>query len=200
MQRPILFFSQQRWVPIALGMALTFSVLACDDDSIEAAPPGIQGFDLGPLLDFGDVGTPPSPVDIQTTPETIDADVGEQFDGEVGAIEDVFTDVCIPKCTGKACGPDGCGGLCGTCNPGTSCSTDFQCEINGDFCEGPYVISTFPTTLTLTMDEFANDFGCGEDTESPDVIIELRPGAGVPVYATVSGPGQLELSQPKAVD
>jgi hypothetical protein len=23
--------------------------------------------------------------------------------------------VCTPNCGGKACGPDGCGGLCGTC-------------------------------------------------------------------------------------
>ena len=25
---------------------------------------------------------------------------------------------CVPQCTGKACGPDGCGGTCGTCGSG----------------------------------------------------------------------------------
>ena len=137
MQGRTLLLSKHPWVPIALGLTLMLAGLACDDDSVEAAPPEIQGFDLGPLLDFGDVGTTPTPVDIQTPPETIDADIGEQFDGEVGSNDEVLTDVCIPKCTGKACGPDGCGGVCGTCTPGNSCSPTFQCELNGDFCEGP---------------------------------------------------------------
>ncbi len=30
--------------------------------------------------------------------------------------------VCVPACEGKQCGPNGCGGECGTCIPGTSCS------------------------------------------------------------------------------
>jgi hypothetical protein len=29
--------------------------------------------------------------------------------------------VCVPNCSGKACGPDGCGGSCGTCPDGQSC-------------------------------------------------------------------------------
>lgn len=30
-------------------------------------------------------------------------------------------DVCAPSCAGKACGPDGCGGICGTCSSGLTC-------------------------------------------------------------------------------
>ncbi len=28
---------------------------------------------------------------------------------------------CTPNCTGKECGPDGCGGLCGSCDPNQEC-------------------------------------------------------------------------------
>ncbi len=34
---------------------------------------------------------------------------------------------CVPSCTGRACGPDGCGGLCGHCQPGQRC-LDGQCS------------------------------------------------------------------------
>jgi len=35
---------------------------------------------------------------------------------------------CVPDCAGKECGQDGCGGLCGKCEPGMVCSADGQCE------------------------------------------------------------------------
>jgi hypothetical protein len=31
---------------------------------------------------------------------------------------------CIPQCVGKHCGPDGCGGECGICEPGKQCDID----------------------------------------------------------------------------
>ena len=34
---------------------------------------------------------------------------------------------CVPDCSGKACGEDGCGGSCGTCAAGVPCQ-DNQCE------------------------------------------------------------------------
>ena len=34
---------------------------------------------------------------------------------------------CLPNCTGKTCGDDGCGGSCGTCSSGQTC-------INGSCC------------------------------------------------------------------
>ncbi len=30
--------------------------------------------------------------------------------------------ICMPQCTGRACGSDGCGGTCGSCDAGTMCS------------------------------------------------------------------------------
>jgi hypothetical protein len=36
--------------------------------------------------------------------------------------------VCCPDCSGRECGDDGCGGICGTCDPGCSCNTGGRCE------------------------------------------------------------------------
>jgi len=35
---------------------------------------------------------------------------------------------CTPKCTGLACGNDGCGGSCGTCTTGQTCTAAGACE------------------------------------------------------------------------
>ncbi len=37
--------------------------------------------------------------------------------------------VCTPQCSGKLCGPDGCGGTCGTCNGGAQCLANGICAI-----------------------------------------------------------------------
>ncbi|MBT9555862.1 MAG: hypothetical protein IV100_07535 [Myxococcales bacterium] len=41
---------------------------------------------------------------------------------------------CVPDCTGKACGNDGCGGACGFCGIGNFCNTQSQCEADPDPC------------------------------------------------------------------
>jgi len=35
--------------------------------------------------------------------------------------------ICAPACAGRACGPDGCGGVCGACAPGERCTQAGQC-------------------------------------------------------------------------
>jgi hypothetical protein len=35
---------------------------------------------------------------------------------------------CVPKCDGKQCGDDGCGGSCGDCQQGASCGPDGTCQ------------------------------------------------------------------------
>ena len=44
-------------------------------------------------------------------------------------------EVCQPDCSGKKCGNDGCGGLCGMCTPGQSC-VDHQCVAPTSECDG----------------------------------------------------------------
>jgi hypothetical protein len=39
---------------------------------------------------------------------------------------------CLPDCTDKVCGSDGCGGSCGDCLPGTGCTADGVCVTSGD--------------------------------------------------------------------
>jgi hypothetical protein len=39
---------------------------------------------------------------------------------------------CKPDCEGQECGPDGCGGICGSCEPGCLCTADGFCAGCGD--------------------------------------------------------------------
>jgi len=75
---------------------------------------------LGLFLTSGCSGSSPSPsiADLYTQPEASspgDADGGDDL------VE------CIPDCEGKACGPDNCGGVCGSCPEGTHCDPKFEC-------------------------------------------------------------------------
>jgi hypothetical protein len=46
--------------------------------------------------------------------------------GEVASICNISCS-CTPQCSGKQCGSDGCGGTCGTCATGQTCSASGQC-------------------------------------------------------------------------
>ena len=50
-------------------------------------------------------------------------DLGEVFDSvsPLDAIYEVADGSCEPACGGLVCGPDGCGGSCGECEPGAGC-------------------------------------------------------------------------------
>jgi len=41
---------------------------------------------------------------------------------------------CTPDCAGRVCGSDGCGGSCGTCPGGQSCTAAGQCTTGGALC------------------------------------------------------------------
>jgi len=43
---------------------------------------------------------------------------------------------CTPNCADKACGDDGCGGSCGTCNDGVACTVD-SCNTSGQCVATP---------------------------------------------------------------
>jgi hypothetical protein len=46
---------------------------------------------------------------------------------DIGAFEFVPGGTCVPSCTGKQCGSDGCVGSCGTCQSGYTCNSLGQC-------------------------------------------------------------------------
>lgn len=80
-------------------------------------------------------------------------------------VEDVKANLgaaCMPMCTGRMCGDDGCGGSCGTCNPGEGC-VDWTCMSTGP-CGG----------VSGTWTIACPDGGAGCD---PD------PGCGVSAYS-----------------
>lgn len=80
---------------------------APDADVVIPADPGFDVSDPGPPYD---PGQPPVPDGV---------DVPVQWDSG-----------CSPNCWTKVCGPDGCGGTCGTCPEGTACSQDnSQCVV-----------------------------------------------------------------------
>jgi len=66
---------------------------------------------------------------------------------------------CLPNCAGKACGDDGCGGICGVCEGGETCDGDGQCV--GSLC-GPEACSGNGVCLPedgscLCFDDYVGD-------------------------------------------
>lgn len=103
---------------ILLGMlACVAAFYACDDlaRSYPTCPPGVSPdeFDCIPptSIDEDVGGADAGPVELDTS-VTVDASPGDAS----------VTDVCVPDCSGRECGSDGCGGVCGTCNRGEACS------------------------------------------------------------------------------
>ncbi|NMB74068.1 MAG: hypothetical protein GYA21_02940 [Myxococcales bacterium] len=60
-------------------------------------------------------------------------------DGGTASLADAFEvrqRTCTPQCTGKECGPDGCGGSCGTCPANQTCDNAGQCIGCTPQCQG----------------------------------------------------------------
>ncbi len=84
--------------------------------------------------------------------------------------------VCTPSCDGRSCGPDGCGGSCGSCENGDICISNASIpnivnpvqactNYEGNRCCNPIVVDTLPfkrTTHFPSEDAFA--FPGGSDT------------------------------------
>ena len=139
---------------LSLLLLALASLVACGDSSgpsvvdETAATPGDDATGGGPWADAlaGDA-TDAAPADA-TAPE----DAGPSDD----------PDVCQPACLAKECGPDGCGGTCGTCGdsslcgPGGVCQsflcTQDQLDCQGDIlvrCDEPLLGPTVVQTCAL---------------------------------------------------
>ncbi len=66
-------------------------------------------------------------------PDALDSLEDDVLDASDEDVETRLPDVCSSECDGAECGSDGCGGLCGTCSLGLSCSIEGQCEPTGEF-------------------------------------------------------------------
>ena len=70
------------------------------------------------------------------SPDGATIDVREEVEDIVSVdVGDVFDDICMPKCDGKVCGPDGCGGYCGPNVDGSCYWFDDVCLDDGTCCK-----------------------------------------------------------------
>jgi hypothetical protein len=81
---------------------------------------------------------------------------------------------CQPDCTGKSCGPDGCGGECGSCSEPSFCSTGGQCEPCVPDCAG----------------RACGDDSCGGRCGAGEVCTASRTSVA---YATLGGPPRVHV-------
>ena len=109
--------------------------VACVDDCIGDGEPGPELELAGAVMDcvFDACGGEPGA-------DCVDAALGAN-----GTCSDAMGECkgsCTPDCDGKACGPDGCGDMCGECDPELTCSPegtcDDGCETGAVACAGPH--------------------------------------------------------------
>lgn len=118
-----------------------------------------------------------------------DADAQEGADAQ-----DALTDACRPLCGDAQCGDDGCGGVCGSCGPGTGCG-DGVCEVR------PW------TAVTAEVVGFGEDVTGGADGDLCMVTNLDDDGAGslrsclleAPVWVHFGVSGRVALSGPLQV-
>ena len=67
----------------------------------------------------------------EIVPDVAVADAGDPAPVDAAPAEDAEV-ACTPQCDGKACGDDGCGGLCGKCVGGGTCTADGTCKAPPD--------------------------------------------------------------------
>lgn len=172
---------------LAMGLAMAFA--AC----IAVAPfePGgaLDGSGEDAAVDTADT----SAIGDTGAVDTASDDIADAHDTrDAGPAEVDATDApCLPQCD-TACGPDGCGGTCGTCEPGHVCADDGRCEATvGDSCAAPHVIDpdALPLTWQGTTDDpgltalFTTSLSCEEGgvvfgAGSRDEVFAFTPAAG----------------------
>jgi hypothetical protein len=100
---------------------------------------------------------------------------------------------CVSECAGKTCGDDGCGGQCGICNTGLTCTDSFACLGAGACCENngtPGCDDQAIQDCVCAVDEgCCNDIitwdgacvdlvesqGCGSCSENPEPVADEEP-------------------------
>jgi len=133
------------WANAAAAFVILITVPAClqpppsaDNDAGAAAPTSPPDAAANPIPGAGDSGLDAAAeADTNVTePSTGDADTFEAAPDVVPSEPDAAVDgamdtdpACVPNCTDKDCGDDGCGGTCGSCLPGEFCTSEATCEI-----------------------------------------------------------------------
>jgi hypothetical protein len=119
----------------ALLLALALLAAACGDirtDPVGGADASVSDLDgaILPGPSNGDGGPLVGPDGAVLPRDAAAADDGAAHVGDGGSDA---SSSCAPKCGGKACGPDGCGGQCGSC-----AGTNATCDLTGKCQCTPY--------------------------------------------------------------
>jgi subtilisin family serine protease len=99
---------------------------------------------------------------------------------------------CEPACDGRVCGDNGCGGSCGDCAQGQTCSEYGDCLSEGEACAGDSCdtvleIPARPATYSgaTTICRYDDKGSCGGGN-SPDRIYSFTLNSSQPFSATLS--------------
>jgi hypothetical protein len=103
---------------------------------------------------------------------------GGNEDDDTNASTDVIAEiVCTPSCSGKECGPDGCGDYCGACEEGFSCNSEGTCKelpkcaiVAEVTCDE--IVEGETTGLANDMDHYACE---GYEGLGPDITYVFEP-------------------------
>ncbi len=109
-----------------LGNAVLFSVNGLNSNSLSPGNEKTNIFDIPT-----EIGKPYS-ITVIPTRFQVDNNNRQRFVSCSGAVvKQIITapSICIPNCSGKVCGPDGCGSYCPTFN--NDCGTGFFCDAIG---------------------------------------------------------------------
>ncbi len=129
-------------------------------------------------MDLADQPAPDAVLDTAQEEAGADTQAGpdeSSQDSEVPA--DVSEDVsdaapCVPDCSGKQCGTDGCGGTCGTCDDGVPC-TDDQCTEQGQ-CAFPFNQAPCDDGNECTADDVCVEGLCTGTWLPPEALVALE--------------------------
>ncbi|MBM4397454.1 MAG: hypothetical protein FJ087_17425 [Deltaproteobacteria bacterium] len=111
-----------RWIAFA---SLVLAAASCGGDDKGGGPLGDVLGDLTGLDLPGEVAKPDLPH--PDLPGDVRPDAPKDLPKETAS--DADPDACVPKCGGKKCGPDGCGGECGQCTGAAKfCHSDGKCH------------------------------------------------------------------------
>ncbi len=129
-------------------------------------------------LDAADPAGDPLRLDLtlqdgETVHFVVDGDTGG-LTGAAGAYTFQVVPTCVPQCDGKACGPDGCGGVCGQCAaPADVCQADGSCldpqTVPGNTCALPFEVGALPFQAGGDTRQALNHYGFGEGDCGPFV-------------------------------
>ncbi len=116
-------------------------------------------------------------------PFTLAVDGPPEMEG-TGTLQ-VTCAACEPMCAGKQCGPDGCGGTCGTCDPGTVCKQGGCVEApENDTCDtAAPVAGDLPLFVEGMTAGAGDDYAMGAGESSCPGIETPATGLGRPDVA-----------------